>query len=356
MQKQLFFFSAVWLPVRHFAQGPLGTFFGYTCPTSLTPQKTPLHLSNNPDPPIPAFLAKKGGCPEKSEDFPPCRTLEILGKESKNAQKSKENRQKRTKKRGKRKKARIGGSGKPHATKWWLERNATTMMKPMSDTKDFIRDEHLQGPQSNCCIQGPAFGASVAGRADQGLYCQGPKKATQTFFVQSFSTTPRVGHGRPRRKSWTSAPKNAPFPAASVVGRNFLTPGHPGVRVRNVRRKSGPNSLCLCCFSSLNYGLASGTLLLQSKPCLGVKGGCVSVDTVWSTAPLRQSRGTAQHGATHLGQTNIGRREIFKRPPPPRQDSAFLDFTKDPRPLYYKTPPCVFYHKNVCSKAVFGPQ
>ena len=32
-----------------------------------------------------------------------------------------------------------------------------------------------------------------------------------------------------------------------------------------------------------------------------------------------------------------------------------LDFTKDLRPLYYKTPPCVFFHKNVCSKAVFGP-
>ena len=28
-----------------------------------------------------------------------------------------------------------------------------------------------------------------------------------------------------------------------------------------------------------------------------------------------------------------------------------LDFTKDPRPLYYKTPPCVFYQKNVCGKA-----
>ena len=38
------------------------------------------------------------------------------------------------------------------------------------------------------------------------------------------------------------------FPAAPVVGRDFLTPGHSGIRVRNVRRKSGPKSLCLCCF------------------------------------------------------------------------------------------------------------
>ena len=64
--------------------------------------------------------------------------------------------------------------------------------------------------------------------------------------MQSFSTTLRVvdvrteNRGRPHQK--------VRFPAAPVVGRNFLTPGHPGVRVRNVREKSGPKSLCLCCF------------------------------------------------------------------------------------------------------------
>ena len=41
--------------------------------------------------------------------------------------------------------------------------------------------------------------------------------------------------------------------------------------------------------------------------------------------------------------------------PHPQDKIQHLDFTKDPRPLYYKTPPYVFYHKNVCSKAVFGP-
>ena len=35
--------------------------------------------------------------------------------------------------------------------------------------------------------------------------------------------------------------------------------------------------------------------------------------------------------------------------------SDLIFFTKHPRPLYYKTPPCAFYHKNVRSKAVFGP-
>ena len=41
--------------------------------------------------------------------------------------------------------------------------------------------------------------------------------------------------------------------------------------------------------------------------------------------------------------------------PHPQDKIQHLDFTKDTRPLYYKTPPCVVYHKNVCSKAVFGP-
>ena len=42
--------------------------------------------------------------------------------------------------------------------------------------------------------------------------------------------------------------------------------------------------------------------------------------------------------------------------PFPTQDKIqHLDFTKDPRPLYYKTPACLFYHKKVRSKAVFGP-
>ena len=72
------------------------------------------------------------------------------------------------------------------------------------------------------------------------------QKINANFFVQSFSTTLRVmdvraeNRGRPHQK--------VRFPAAPVVGRNFLTPGHSGVRVRNVRRKSGPKSLCLCCF------------------------------------------------------------------------------------------------------------
>ena len=71
------------------------------------------------------------------------------------------------------------------------------------------------------------------------------------------------------------------FPAAPVVGRNFLTPGHPGVRVRNVRAKSGPKSLCLCCFffpefkSACNPGAPDGS---ASGRFLGIAkgGGCRS--------------------------------------------------------------------------------
>ena len=69
----------------------------------------------------------------------------------------------------------------------------------------------------------------------QMAYYHGARKSTQTFSGLSFS----IMHQKVR------------FPATPVVGRNFLTPGHPGGRVRNVCGKSGPNSLCLCCFSSL---------------------------------------------------------------------------------------------------------
>ena len=78
-----------------------------------------------------------------------------------------------------------------------------------------------------------------------------PKTSTQTFSHKAFFREP-FG-------SWTSAPKIVDvrpkkcfFLRPPPMGRNFLTLGHPGVRVRNVLGKSGPKSLCLCCFSSLN--------------------------------------------------------------------------------------------------------
>ena len=41
--------------------------------------------------------------------------------------------------------------------------------------------------------------------------------------------------------------------------------------------------------------------------------------------------------------------------PHPQDKIQHLDFTKGPRPLYYKTPPCALHHKNIRSKAIFGP-
>ena len=68
-----------------------------------------LEILENPDPPTLAFLKKARENPEKSKRFSLCGTPKILGKERKNAQKSKGNR--KTKKARKSKKARIGGSG-----------------------------------------------------------------------------------------------------------------------------------------------------------------------------------------------------------------------------------------------------
>ena len=69
--------------------------------------------------------------------------------------------------------------------------------------------------------------------------------------AQSFSTTLHVmdvradNHGRPLPK--------ARFPAAPGDGEKLLTFGHPGVGVRNVRKRFGPKSSCLCCSSSLKF-------------------------------------------------------------------------------------------------------
>ena len=119
------------------------------------------------------------------------------------------------------------------------------------------------------------------------LQSLGAKKSTQTFFVQSFSKPLRVmdvrakNRGRPHQKVRVSA--------APVMGRNFLTQGHPGVRVRNVRGKSGPKSLCLCCFffpESLHLQQSQGKApdshaaaisALRSKP----------VASGWVTPPKR---------------------------------------------------------------------
>ena len=58
------------------------------------------------------------------------------------------------------------------------------------------------------------------------------QKINATFFGTKFFDNPRVmdvraeNHGRPHQKVHS--------PAAPVVGRNLLTPGHPSVRIRNV--------------------------------------------------------------------------------------------------------------------------
>ena len=85
------------------------------------------------------------------------------------------------------------------------------------------------------------------------------QRINANIFCTKFFDNPS-GHGRPRRKSWTSAPKTA-FSCGPGGREKLLTPGHPGVRVRNVRGKSGEKSLCLCFLSSLMLTL----LTLQSS-------------------------------------------------------------------------------------------
>ena len=60
------------------------------------------------------------------------------------------------------------------------------------------------------------------------------------------------GHGRPRRKSWTSAPKSAFSCGPGVMGRNFFDPWSSGHKGQECPQEIRTKSLCLCCFSSLN--------------------------------------------------------------------------------------------------------
>ena len=60
--------------------------------------------------------------------------------------------------------------------------------------------------------------------------------STQTFFVQSFSTTLRVMDVR--AENCERPHQKVRFPAAPVVGRNFWTPGHSGVRGQECPRRN----------------------------------------------------------------------------------------------------------------------
>ena len=102
------------------------------------------------------------------------------------------------------------------------------------------------------------------------------------------------------------------------------------------------------------------------------RGGCRgrrgrSGWTLWTHKAILRSRFSGPATRGHLGssgpkwqkdsETSSRGSKNWKKgkDPHPQDKIQHLDFTKDPRPLFYKTPPCAFYHKNVCSKAVFGP-
>ena len=124
----------------------------------------------------------------------------------------------------------------------------------------------------------------------------GTRKSTQTFSGQSFSRTLRVmdvraeNRGRPQQK--------VSFTAAPVMGRNFLSPGHPGVRVRNVRGKSGPKSLCICCFFFPEEGLPN-----IHKDCHGSSGfdvRCHFISNYQLGHPILKPCCELEHAGRHL--------------------------------------------------------
>ena len=70
---------------------------------------------------------------------------------------------------------------------------------------------------------------------------------------------------------------------------------------------------------------------------------------------LPRVEGVAGRDAKVVQQIRNGSFWKKGKDPHPQDKIQHLDLTKALRPLYYKTPPCAFYHKHVRSKAVFGP-
>ena len=111
----------------------------------------------------------------------------------------------------------------------------------------------------------------VAATASADTVKLGARKSMQTFSGDKVFQEP-FG-------SWTSAPKimdvrteKRIFPMAPVMGRNFLTPGHPGVRVKNVHTKFGPTSSCLCCaFLSEYWQAIVARTLVRCRICVVVR-------------------------------------------------------------------------------------
>ena len=162
------------------------------------------------------------------------------------------------------------------------------------------------------------------------------QKINANFFCTKFFKNPS-GHGRPRQKSWTSAPK-VRFSAAPVMGRNFLTRGRPGVRVRNVRGKSGPKSLCLCCFffpdsqrfdcgwfekGSLRK-LCHGTFVCQSflaatliaaSHCISSCHNQLSIESLWNDCPWLQAGRQCNHSISTLQLSTATHSTAHNDPP-----------------------------------------
>ena len=127
--------------------------------------------------------------------------------------------------------------------------------------------------------------------------------------------------------------------------------GHGGGDEGHTQEHTQERTRKCCTYPLATYPLKSARIML------GCPGGCSKSlcnkkkKFVLILRPLPKASFEALFFRNTIGD------KIWKkgRDPHPQDKIQHLDFTKDPRPLYYKTPPCGFYHKNVCSKAVFGP-
>ena len=104
----------------------------------------------------------------------------------------------------------------------------------------------------------------------------------------------------------------------------------------------GPSTSIACTVSEPPFWQLSASIASDSGP-LGAQAFLYTETWRWTA----EGAALSQYGSVFNWKKG--------QDPHPKDKIQHLDSTEDPRPLYYKTPPCVFYHENVCSKAVFGP-
>ena len=181
-----------------------------------------------------------------------------------------------------------------------------------------------------------------------------PSSSQSVFTVFSLTLSPEVLHLLPRMfPSYTlhsslclvSLSHPVPDPSPPPIPSTPPPSQNPSAALLLCRQPSSESPTC----GIIASRTIASCLKLPLSRC--VPSSVLAVGRPWPCVQLESAAAVVLHWKW------VSESEIWKKgkDPHPQDKIQHLDFTKDPRPTYYKTPPCAFSHKNVRSKAVFGP-